>query len=303
LRVRLPANLPQGKITGVELGLRELRLTLGNEVEPAPSAGMNVVAADLGVIHQAVITDGVESLAVVGRGLRSLTQGKNKRLAELTSLIARCKKGSRRWRKLRRSKARMLNRYHKQTHNLLHHSANMIIDFCVAREAGKLVVGNVIDIARNKRKTKKGSRRSNQENSGNPLGMLYRYLEYKGKLRGVSVEKINEAYTTQSCPHCGSRYKPTGRIYRCKHCGFVGVRDEVGAANILNKHLHQGRMVANTILPTGRIKYRRPVKTPVTRSSVVVRMTGGKLLGTTLRSVPALSSAGAHAPSELGIVA
>jgi hypothetical protein len=35
-------------------------------------------------------------------------------------------------------------------------------------------------------------------NSGNPLGILYNYLEYKGKLNGVTLKKDSEAYTTPS---------------------------------------------------------------------------------------------------------
>ena len=81
LTVKLPASLPSGKIVAVELGFRELRLTLSQTVAEPVSAGMNVVAADMGIIHLAVMTDGIQSSGVVGRGLRSLVQGKNRRLA------------------------------------------------------------------------------------------------------------------------------------------------------------------------------------------------------------------------------
>ena len=170
VRIKLTFDkLPAGKIVAAELGFRELRLTIQNNVEPVESAGDNTVAADLGIIHTAVMTDGIQSQAIVGRGLRSLTQGKNKQHAEYTALTDRCKDGSRRKKKLKRSRARMLAQYHRRVHNLLHHSANKMIDFAVERQAGTLVIGDVSDIARNKRKTKKGSRRSNQENAGNPL--------------------------------------------------------------------------------------------------------------------------------------
>ena len=41
--VKLPASLPSGKIVAVELGFRELRLTLRQTVAEPVSAGMNVV--------------------------------------------------------------------------------------------------------------------------------------------------------------------------------------------------------------------------------------------------------------------
>ncbi|MCW7553216.1 zinc ribbon domain-containing protein [Endozoicomonas gorgoniicola] len=102
-----------------------------------------------------------------------------------------------------------------------------MIDFAVERQAGTLVIGDVSNIARNKRKTKKGSRRSNQENAGSPLGRLVDSLIYKGSPEGVEVVKINEAYTSQTCPKCGYRHKPGGRVCQCrnKECGFIAPRD------------------------------------------------------------------------------
>ncbi|WP_252177064.1 transposase [Endozoicomonas sp. 4G] len=302
LSIKIPLDqLPQGKITGIELGYRTLYISIQDVVEKPESAGDNTVAADLGIIHTAVMTDGIKSTAVVGRGLRSLTQGKSKKIAGYSRLIDKCEQGSRRRRKLKAEKARYLARYHRQVHNLLHHTANKMIDFAVERQAGTLVVGDVTEIARNKRKQKKGSRRSNQENSGNPLGRLVEYLTYKGKLRGVDVVKINESYTTQTCPKCGHRHKPSGRNYKCQGCGYVAARDEVGACNILNKYIHNGRMVPDSILPTGSVKYLRP--TLLRKSPVVVALNEPTLFGITLDSVLASEDAGSVEPSKQSLVA
>lgn len=298
LVVKVPTNLPLGKVVAVELGFRELRITISNEIDKPISAGENMVAADMGVIHLAVMTDGVVSDAIVGRGLRSLVQGKNRSLAILQELLSKTQKGSRRNRKLRKSKARLLARFHRRVHNLLHHAANKMIKFCVEREAGTLFVGDITEMSRNARVKKKGSRRTNQMNSGNPLGILYNYLEYKGKLNGVTLKKDSEAYTTQTCPLCGHRHKPSGRIYKCKNeqCNFVGIRDNVGATNFLNKQHHDGRIVAGAMLPPSTVKYHRPV--PLRRSGVA-RLTGGMLLDTTLKSASDTLVSGSNEPSLL----
>lgn len=195
----------------------------------------------------------------------------------------------------------MLAKYHRQVHNLLHHAANQMIGFCLEREAGTLVVGDVSDIARNQRKEKKGSRRLNQENSGNPLGQLVEYLTYKGKLKGVSVVKINEAYTSQTCPKCGHRHKPSGRVYKCrnKECNFIAPRGEVGAANILCKHLH-GEMKPGLLLPSGFVKYLRPVSL---KRNVVVPLTWDKLPGNTPAPVPVSSETDTQLSLELEFAA
>jgi putative transposase len=300
LVVRIPKEIPIGKITGAELGFRELRLTIKQDVEIIKSAGKNVVAADLGVIHLAAMTDGETSEIIVGRGLRSLTQYRNKKLAEFSSLLSKCLKGSRRQRKLRIAKARMLFRNDNQQRNLLHHASKQMISYCTTQQAGTLVVGDCINMSKNARKKKKGSRRSNQMNSGNPLGQLLTYLKYKGKLQGVSLEKIGEQYTTQTCPKCGHRHKPSGRNYQCKNptCDFIGVRDLVGASNIKNK-FENGIIKPNHLLTPLVAKYRRPVKVPVIRPNCVVHLTGGKLLNTTLDTAQALSSADGKTSSKL----
>jgi putative transposase len=44
----------------------------------------------------------------------------------------------------------------------------------------------------------------------------------------------DEHCTSQTCPHCGHRHKPRGRVYTCGQCGFSGHRDVVGQINILS---------------------------------------------------------------------
>ncbi|WP_083277885.1 RNA-guided endonuclease InsQ/TnpB family protein [Colwellia sp. PAMC 20917] len=304
LIVRIPKDIPIGKITGAELSFRELRLTIKQDIKTIKSAGSNVVAADLGVIHLAAMTDGETSEIIVGRGLRSLIQYRNKKLAEFSRLLSKCKKGSRRSRKLRVAKAKMLFRNDNQQRNLLHHASKQMIDYCVKQQAGMLVVGDCINMSKNARKKKKGSRRSNQMNSNNPLGQLLTYLKYKGKFQGVELDKIGEQYTTQTCPKCGHRHKPSGRNYQCKNpeCDFIGVRDLVGSANIKNK-FENGRIEKGYLLPPLVAKYRRPVKVPVIRLNCVVHLTDGMLLDNTLDAAQALSSAGGKTPSELFHVA
>jgi len=304
LKIKAPKVIQQGKIVGAELGFHELRLTIRQELDAVENAGENIVAADLGVIHLAAMTDGNKSEVIVGRALRSLVQYRNKKLAHYARLISQCKKGSRRLKKLRRSKARMLARNDRQQRNLLHHASKQMINFCVKQSAGTLVVGDCINLSKNSRKKKKGSSRSNQMNSGNPLSQLLNYAEYKGKVRGVKLIKQEESYTSQTCPKCGHRHKPSGRIYQCKNpeCDFIGIRDIVGAANIKNKY-ENTIIKPNHILPPNKAKYRRPVKAPVTRLNCVVPLTTGKWLNTTPKTVQTLSSADGQTSIELSSVA
>jgi putative transposase len=270
LKFRLP-RIPARKVIAAELGYRELRLTLKKEI-PDVEKPSGMAAADLGIIHLAMVTDGQESICVVGRGLRSIIQGHNKKKSALSARLSRCKRGSRRWKKLKRSMRVSARHRDNAQRNLLHHAANTVKDFCQKQDIGTLAVGDIREINRNKRK--KSSKRLNQENGNNPLGQFVKYLRYKLERVGCKVVLVNEAYTTKTCPVCGHKHKPAGRTYRCHSCGNVFARDEVGAVNILNRHLN-GEIVPGTLLPTNKIKYLRPVKF----RSAVVPLTPGKWLG------------------------
>ncbi|MFZ5641488.1 MAG: zinc ribbon domain-containing protein [Bacillota bacterium] len=65
--------------------------------------------------------------------------------------------------------------------------------------------------------------------------MLLMMLSYKLSALGIKLVKIDETYTTQTCPVWGRRKKVSGRIYKC-HCGYAMHRDIHGARNILAKH-------------------------------------------------------------------
>jgi putative transposase len=60
-------------------------------------------------------------------------------------------------------------------------------------------------------------------------------IEYKAKSIGIKVDYQEESYTSQTCPKCNRRHKPTNRNYICQ-CGFSYHRDSIGAINILKKY-------------------------------------------------------------------
>jgi putative transposase len=86
-------------------------------------------------------------------------------------------------------------------------------------------------------------------------GKVRQYVKYKAEAEGIAVKLEDEADTSQTCPHCGHRHKPRGRIYRCPCCGFQAHRDVVGQVNILSifKHDEPGKIPAPSV-----VKYRIP---------------------------------------------
>ena len=241
----------------VELGYFNLGLTIKQPTKAIPFKNKGVAAIDLGLIHTGVITDGKEAEVFIGRALRSVNQGYHKTLARIVKKQSRCEKYSRKWKKLQRRK-KLLAKYRQNfMRNFFHQVSNNIVNFCLKNKIHTLVYGDITNISKNKKK--KMSKRTNQEMSIIALSQLMKYCKYKLKEHNIEIEAINEAYTSQTCPTCGQRHKVKGRVYTCKTCGFKAFRDEVGAYNILNKYLHKDIIKIGTNIPTGKIKYLRPI--------------------------------------------
>lgn len=64
-------------------------------------------------------------------------------------------------------------------------------------------------------------------------------IEYKCELRGIKAIIINEAYSSQTCPKCLKKHKPSSRNYIFPFCGFEYHRDGVGAINIKQKQMYK----------------------------------------------------------------
>ena len=85
----------------------------------------------------------------------------------------------------------------------------------------------------NIRSATRKSRKNNHSLHTWPFYRLAQFIEYKAKLAGISVEYVNPAYTSQTCPICGHVHHANDRNYTCE-CGFHIHRDLLGAMNICN---------------------------------------------------------------------
>jgi putative transposase len=222
----------------------------GNDVQPTTNT--NTAAIDLGEIHPATLTDGVEACVVSCRELRSVAQHTNKRTAKFQVAQARHKQGSRRWKQLQRKKNRFLAKQELRRRDIEHKASRAAVEWAVENQVGTLAIGDVRDVAKGKRL----NRKSQQKVSNWSHGRMRKFIGYKAKAVGITVvDDVDEAYTSQTCAICSNRYKPKGRLYRCPSCGSIVHRDVQGAANLLSRHLYAE--LAKVSVPTPR--YRHPV--------------------------------------------
>jgi putative transposase len=206
---------------------------------------------DLGEVHLAVSCDGERAHLLNGRVLRSKRQYRNKLIARMDAKISRCKKGSKRRKKLIQAKKKRLNKLTHQIQDIEHKQTSLLVNTLHREGVEKLVIGDVRTIRQG---LDRGSK-TNQKLHQWSFGSVRHKLTYKAARLGMGVALQEESYTSRTCPVCGHRRKssPRGRVFGCtsKTCKWQGHRDAVGAANIRAKYRGEfgGRHVVGAMAP------------------------------------------------------
>ena len=183
----------------------QLRATY--RIEPLPMLGHGAVAGvDLGEVHLAVAHDGTHTTILNGGHVRAVRRYQNKTKGTLSALIDRKKKGSRRRRRLIRSKNRQLRRLDHQLRDALHKQTTNLVSTLHRDGVQILVIGDIRDIRHHAHYGPTGNQRIHQM----PSGIVRHMLTYKAERLGMQVVLVNERNTTKTCPSCGRRSKPKG---------------------------------------------------------------------------------------------
>ncbi len=116
-----------------------------------------------------------------------------------------------------------------------HKLSHDIIETAVAHNVKVIKLERLANI----RSTARTSRKNNHSLHNWSFYRLAQFIEYKAKLAGITVEYVNPAYTSQTCPVCGHVHHANDRKYVCE-CGFHIHRDVLGAMNICNSTEYVG---------------------------------------------------------------
>ena len=133
-------------------------------------------------------------------------------------------------------------------------------------KVSEMFVGDVTNIRNgNKKKVskshlnkigRKGITKSNQMiNNYWSFDKLYQKLQNKSEEYGIALTKVDESYTSMTCPKCGFAHENNkqDRDFVCKSCGYCNDRDIVGAKNIYTKGMYGSlqNIHWNEIVPLG----------------------------------------------------
>ncbi|MDQ2738006.1 MAG: transposase [Actinomycetota bacterium] len=288
------------------IAARRWSLHIAVPAAPAPVLDVNrVCAIDEGIINPftlAAQTDDsasrppvIDVLVVNGREARAVKRDRNKSIGQITRKMSKCADGSRRKRRLQRARKKVQARADARLHDFNHQVSRKAADFAITHDTGRIVAGDVRGIELRTRAKQRANRSTRQQLSQWERGSQEDLLQYK---TGVELEHIDESYSSQQCPACPARNRPTGRRYRCRICGFTCHRDAVGAINILMRATHghyrpidPGTTIRVTYLravprwsPDQRgthqqVQRRRDIPTARARSKAPNQATGGHAVG------------------------
>ena len=180
--------------------------------QASDSPGTVQATVDLGEIHLAAVTTNTgAALIVTGRGIRSLKHLRSKQLGKIAKKQSRCKKYSRRWKKLQRARNKQCRRAERRIGDSRHKATRKVIDFCVENRVGTLFIGNPDGVRK-----KDNGHYHNQRMSLWEYGKDIDYLTHKSKVAHIMSFTGSERGTSSRCPVCGHKHKPKGRNWECR---------------------------------------------------------------------------------------
>jgi putative transposase len=243
IRLRVSRPLPDAKsyrVTRDRAGRWHLAFAVIPDPVAAPGAG-GAVGVDRGVVVSAALSTG--ELLIVPR----LRRGERARLLRLQRRLARSERGSNRRRKLRAAIAKVKARETDRRRNWVEQTSTDL-----ARRFDLIGVEDlrITHLVRSARGTAAKPGRNVRQKAGlnrsilaSGWGMLVTRLEQKAPGR---VQKVNAAYTSQTCSRCGivdRRARESQATFRCRSCGYIANADVNAAINIAARSIAAGRAV------------------------------------------------------------
>ncbi|ELZ39220.1 transposase [Halorubrum californiense DSM 19288] len=197
-------------------------------IDPDPP-GDEVGGVDLGICNFAAVSFGDESVLYPGGALKEDEY-------YFTKKKAKCDDPS------SREAARLDRTRTGRRAHFLHALSKAIVEECIERGVGTLVVGDLGGI----REDDKNGEPRNWGDHGNldlhgwAFDRFTTLLDYKAEAEGIDMELVSERATSKSCSACGhtdDNQRVERGLYVCEECETVANADVNGAENIRQKVL------------------------------------------------------------------
>ncbi|MFS0647352.1 RNA-guided endonuclease InsQ/TnpB family protein, partial [Siminovitchia sp. 179-K 8D1 HS] len=215
------------------------------------------MSIDLGIANAITCYDYLgKSHIISGRQWLSVERYFHKKIAHYQAIsdVQQSAKGI----KYPKKSKRVLHLYKKkksQTFHILHCMTKKVIDLAVQQGVETIVIGDITGI----REGNHLGKTTNQKFHALPYRKIIKMITYKAEEKGISIQKVTEEYTSQTCSFCKpepskehalkANRKHRG-LYVCRDCKTVINADLNGAINISKKYLKELNAQSVVVLDT-----------------------------------------------------
>lgn len=219
-------KLPEGKWSDSKLKLigKQWYILLTIEIDvPEPKETGTILGVDSGIKNILTATDkrSNKTLYISGCDLNHRRLRLRQTKARVASVGTRSSK---------RLLKRLSGREKAVTQELLHVASKQLVSFAEDVDAKIISMEDLSGIRKNKKRGKK----QRAANHRWPFAQCQFYIGYKAAAKGIGIEFVPPAYTSQSCPVCGHTEEANrrGLRFKCKSCDYQDNADRVGSINI-----------------------------------------------------------------------
>ncbi|KAA8816447.1 alkylhydroperoxidase [Bifidobacterium callitrichos] len=196
-------------------GMTVRLMTTQDKAEPRVQG--DVIGLDWGLSSLFATSEG----RLYGLRLFAWLQQRDEELLALTRDLARSNVGYR--------DSKRFRRLNKRIHDHVTNEVNRVLDLIADDRVRELVVED-LDFRHGGL-----SKRLNRIVTRAGRNAVRAKLERLHALKGITITRVNPAYTSQECPRCGwtsPRNRPDREHFRCECCGYACNADIVAATNI-----------------------------------------------------------------------
>lgn len=213
-----------------------MEIVYETEIPDTKENNNRIASIDLGVNNLVTMTNniGLNPIIINGKGIKSINQYYNKRLAKEKSLLK-----TRHGKDWSKKLDVLTHKRYQRIKNYMHNTSTYIAQWCLKNNINTLVVG------KNKKWKQKStmSKASNQKFIQIPYEMLLGQLKYKCENVGINYVEVDESYTSgtsfldHECPE-KSNYDKSRRVFRGlfkSNSGLLINSDVNGSLQIMKK--------------------------------------------------------------------
>ena len=226
------------------------------DTKPLKEDNKHYISIDIGVKNLLSVYDNNGSSFIVsGTSILNTNYYFSKKIAYYQSLFDKCYPTHKKGETTKRIK-HLYDMKNKRIKLALHRATRTIVDYSLSHDVSKVIIGDLTGLLETNKEftNSKEKHRFNQNVRAINFSKIYGLLDYKLKLVGIELIKVNEAYSSSCSPNslnvCKEFANKSSRVYRGLFREYNNVynADIVGAYNIMR--IYRQKNNDNFLMPT-----------------------------------------------------